>query len=166
MRIGNRDYVVDWLHLGFVFLVAVIVTLYWFGARQVSTSVNNLLLLQPLAISALLLCALIVPQCFRRADRPVEAEVAIDDDPLAPALPQGGKELARVAVLGLALGLMVFSLNIVGFDVAIWLFCVAAMAICGERRPLALAVYPLAVTVVCIYGFRALMSYPMVTTVL
>ncbi|TCK19693.1 hypothetical protein EV667_4144 [Ancylobacter aquaticus] len=166
MRIRNQHYVVDWLHLGFILLMVVSITLYLLNARHVSTSLNNLLLLQPLAFCALALCALIVPQCFRRADRPADADVLLEDDPLAPSLPQGGKELARVVVLGLALGLMIFSLNVVGFDVAISLFCIAAMAICGERRPVALIVYPLAVTLAAVYGFRALMSYPMVTFIL
>jgi len=165
MRIRNQQYVVDWLHLGFVLLVAVAVTLYLIHARHVSMSLNNLLLLQPLAFCALALCVVIVPQCFRRANRPVE-DVLLDDDPLAPALPQGGKELGQIAVLVVALGLMIFTMNIIGFDVAIWLFCVAAMAICGERRPVPLIVYPLAVTLAAVFGFRALMSYPMVTFIL
>jgi hypothetical protein len=166
MRIREQEYTVNWLHLGFVILVAAAATLYLLDARRVSTSLNNLLLLQPLSFSALLLCALIVPQCFRRGDRPVEPDVPVEDDPLAPMLPQGGKELARVGILGLALGLMVFSLNLIGFDIAIWLFSIAAMMICGERRPFALIIYPLAVTLASVYGFRALMSYPMITFIL
>jgi hypothetical protein len=40
------------------------------------------------------------------------------------------------------------------------------MLVCGERRPIPLVIYPLAVALVAVYGFRALMPYPMVTTLL
>jgi hypothetical protein len=166
MRIRGHEYRVDWTHLVFITLIAAFVLWYWFDARSVSLSVNNLLLVQPLAIFALLMYLLIVPQCFRRADRVEEPEAPAVDDPLAPALPTERKELGRVALLGVALGLLVLSLNLLGFDIAIWLFALATMAICGERRPVPLAVYPLAVTLVTVYGFRALMPYPMATTIL
>ncbi|MDQ3560442.1 MAG: hypothetical protein M3453_14915 [Pseudomonadota bacterium] len=166
MRIQNHEYRVDWAHLVFITLIAAFVIWYWFDARSVSLSVNNLLLVQPLAVFVLLMYILILPQCFRRADAVDEPAAPAVDDPLAPTLPTEGKELARVGLLGLALGIFVFSLNTLGFDIAIWLFAVVTMLICGERRPIPLAVYPLAVAIVCVYGFRALMPYPMVTTVL
>jgi hypothetical protein len=166
MHIRGRRYTVDWGHLVFVTLIAAAVLWYLLDARSVSLRVNNLLLVQPLALVALALYLMIVPQCFRRADaEPVAKEPAVDD-PLAPALPTETRALIRIGILGAALGLFVFSLNVVGFDVAIFLFAVATMAICGERRPVPLALYPLAVTLVVVYGFRALMPYPMVTAIL
>ncbi len=166
MRIRGHQYRVDWTHLVFVTLLAAWVLWYWLDARSVSLSVNNLLLLQPLSIFVLLMYLAILPQCFRRADAEAEPEAPEVDDPLAPKLPTEAVELIRVALLGVALGVMVFSLNLVGFDIAIWLFALATMVICGERRPVPLVVYPLAVAIVTVYGFRALMPYPMVTTVL
>lgn len=166
MRIRGHDYRVDWTHLVFITLIAAFIVWYWMDARSVSLSVNNLLLVQPLAIFALLMYLLIVPQCFRRADAVDEPDAPVVDDPLAPQLPTEGKELARVAMLGVALGIFVFSLKPLGFDAAILLFALATMLICGERRPIPLAVYPLAVTLVTVYGFRALMPYPMSTLIL
>ena len=166
MRIRGHEYRVDWTHLVFITLIAAFILWYWLDARSISLSVNNLLLVQPLAIFALLMYLMIIPQCFRRADLAEEAQAPAVDDPLAPALPTEGKELGRVALLGVALGLLVFSLNLIGFDIAIWLFALATMLICGERRPIPLAVYPLAVVLVTVYGFRALMPYPMDTTIL
>jgi hypothetical protein len=166
MRIRGHLYRVDWPHLVFVTLLAVFVIWYWSDTRSVSLSINNLLLVQPLAIFVLLMYLVIVPQCFRRADAVDEPEAPTADDPLAPALPTEARELARVAMLGLALGIFVFSLNTLGFDIAIWTFALATMVICGERRPIPLVVYPLAVAVICVFGFRALMPYPMVTTIL
>jgi hypothetical protein len=166
MQIRGHDYVVDWQHLAFVGIVIAAVGWYLLEARSVSLATNNLLLVQPLSLFALLLCVIILPQCFRRADQAAEEEAVQEDDPLAPPLPKEGKELARVAVLGLALGALVFTLEIVGFDVGIWAFSLVAMIICGERRPKALIIYPLAVTLASVYGFRALMPYPMFTTIL
>jgi hypothetical protein len=166
MRFRGHRYAVDWGHLAFVTLIAGAVLWYLLDARSVSLSVNNLLLVEPLAIAALALYLLILPQCFRRADLVPEAEERAADDPLAPALPTEARALFRIGILGAALGLFVFSLNVVGFDIAIWAFALVTMAVCGERRPLALLVYPIAVTLVAVYGFRALMTYPMVTTIL
>lgn len=164
MRIRNREYTVEWGHIAFIAVVAGYVTWYLFDARSVSLARNNLLLLQPLALFILLFCAIVLPQCFQRADAEIKQTVE-EDDPLAPTLPIGA-ELIRVGLLGLAFGAMVFLLNTIGFDVAIWLFALAAMVLCGERRPVALLVYPLAIAVVGIYGFKALMPYPMPTVIL
>lgn len=166
MRIRGHEYRVDWAHLVFVTLMAAAVLWYLLDARAVSLRVNNLLLVEPLAIFALLMYLLVLPQCFRRADAEAEPKAPAVDDPLAPALPTESRALARVGVLGVALGLLVFSMDTLGFDISIWLFALATMLICGERRPIPLAVYPLAVAVVAVYGFRALMPYPMFTVVL
>jgi hypothetical protein len=168
MRIRGRDYSVDWGHLVFVTLIAAAILWYLLDARSVSLKLNNLLLVEPLALVSLVLYLLILPQCFRRTDAETEParENPREDDPLAPALPTETRALIRIGILGAALGLFVFSLNIVGFDIAIWLFALATMLVCGERRPIPLVIYPLAVALVAVYGFRALMPYPMVTTLL
>jgi len=167
VRFRGHVYRVDWGHLAFLTLIAAAVLWYLFDARSVSLKANNLLLVQPLAIFALGLYLLIIPQCFRRIDAEEAApEPASEEPPPADALPTEIGALLRTGALAAALGLMVVSLNVVGFDIAIWLFCIAAMAICGERRPLPLLVFPLAVTLAMIYGFRALMPYPMITTIL
>lgn len=166
MRIRGHEYRIDWAHLVFVTLIAASVLWYLLDARAVSMKVNNLLLVEPLALFALLMYLLILPQCFRRADAEGEQNAPAPEDPLAPALPTEFWALARVGVLGLALGLLVFLMDTIGFDIAIWLFALATMLICGERRPIPLAVYPLAVAIVAVYGFRALMPYPMFTAVL
>ena len=165
MQIRGHEYRIEWLHLSFITLVAAGILWYLFDARSVSLSINNLLLVQPLAIFALIMYALIVPQCFRRTDAVEQEKVPAVNDPLQPQLPEG-RALARVAFLGLALGGFVFSLNTLGFDVAIWLFALITMAICGERRLIPLIVYPLAVALVTIYGFQMLIHYPMPTLLL
>lgn len=165
MQIGSTKYVVNWRHLIFLAILFGAVLWYLLEVRSVSLAVNNLLLVQPLSLFVLFMCLLVVPQCFRRADA-VDEDELLPDDPLAPQLPSEGKDLATIGVLGLSLGIAILVMDKVGFDLGVWLFSLAAMFICGERRPLALLVYPLAVTLAVIYGFKAMMPYPLETILL
>ncbi len=172
MSVKGRRLSIDWGHLIVLALIAGATLWYILDARAVSTDTNNLLLIQPLSIATLILCAVIVPQCFRYAD-----DARSDDEPVTttevkasalmqPKLPTEKVEVVKMLAFAALLGVFVFSLQVVGFDVAMFVFCVIGMAICGERRPLPLIVFPLIVTLVVIYGFRALMPYPMITTIL
>lgn len=165
MRLGRHTYKVDYGHLIFLTFLAGYIGWYLFDAISVSTKINNLLLLSPTAVLALLLAVFIVPQCFTRADS-VVVEDTEEYDPLAPKLPTEKRQVIRMLTLGGALGVFVFSLAFIGFDVAIFLFALVTMAICGERRPLHLLGFSAIVTVVTVYGFKALMSYPMSTLLL
>lgn len=162
MRLRNTDYIIDWQHLIFLALIAGGIAWYLLEARSVSLATNNLLLLQPLSIIGLVLCAVILPQCVRRADRIVETAVE-EEDPLQVSQPTDARDLLRIGALGLALGAMIFAIPYLGFDVCLWAFAAVAMLLCGERRPLMLVVYPLLVALCTVYGFRLLMPYPMET---
>lgn len=166
MRLGRHTYKVDYGHLIFLTFLTGYLAWFLYDAISVSTKVNNLLLVSPTAVLGLLLAVFIVRQCFQRADSlPVEDEPE-QYDPLAPKLPTERKQVIRMLTLGGALGVFVFSLAYIGFDVAIFLFALVTMAICGERRPLHLVGFSAAVAVVTVYGFKALMSYPMFTLLL
>lgn len=166
MRIGRHSYAIDYGHLALITFIAALVFWYLLDARSVSLSVNNLLLVQPVAIFALAMYLFIVPQCFHKLEAREASKSTSENDPFAVSLSTDRADVIRMAALGVALGLMVFLLDVIGFDIAIFLFAAAAMAICGERRPLHLLFFSLAVTLVTIYGFRALISYPMHTTLL
>ena len=97
---GGHQYSVDWLHLAFVTLIAAATLWYLLDARSVSLSVNNLLLVQPLAIFLLLMYLLIVPQCFRRADAAEEPVRKAAEDPLAPLCPPNGGSSGASACSG------------------------------------------------------------------
>lgn len=163
MRINGQRYTVDYGHLALITAIAVAIVWYLFDARSVSTSLNNILLVQPMAIFAIIMYLMIVPQCFSR----VEAEEVV---PAAPQAPDSSKEerseAIRTALMSASLGAMVLLMNVIGFDVAIFLFSLAAMAICGERRPLILLGFSLAITLGAIYAFRAMIPFPMFTLIL
>lgn len=166
MRIGRQSYAIDYGHLALVTLIAGVIIWYILDTRSVSLSVNNLLLVQPVAIFALAMYLIIVPQCFHKMDTHEVAKKPTELDPLSPILPTERADVIKMAALGASLGIMVFLLDVIGFDIAMFLFAAAAMAICGERRPLHLLLFSLAVTVVAIYGFRALIPFPMFTSIL
>lgn len=163
MRIGNRTYKVDFGHLIFLTAIGGYVTWYLTNTMSVSTHVNNILLVAPVSVFALLMLVCIVPQCIQRTDMAEEKAEPEQYDPLAPKLPTERRQVARMLMLGGALGVFVFSLAFIGFDVAIFLFALAAMAICGERRPHHLIPFAAVISVVLVYGFKALMPYPMPT---
>ena len=159
-------YRLDWGHLVFVSLIAAAIVWYLLDAMSVSMSMNNLLFIGPVGIFALLLCCAIVPQCFRRIDsvqRPRRGKGIIGKQELTVG---SRTELVQICSLAAALGAMVFLLDVIGFDIAIWLFAVAVMLICGERRPIMLALFPLVSAVVIVGGFRAMLPYPMYTALL
>jgi len=168
MRFRGHEYRVDRGHLVFVCAIAAAVAWYLFDTRSVSTSVNNLLLVEPVSLFALAMAALIIPQCFVRADHAENTEEKKEEeyDPLAPKLPTERAQVIKMLSLGVSLGVFVFALNVIGFDIAIFLFAMAAMAICGERRPLHLVLFSAAVAAAAIYGFRMLIPYPMYTVIL
>jgi hypothetical protein len=165
MRIGQHRYIIDYGHLALITLIAAAVFWYLLDSRSVSLSINNLLLVQPVALFALAMYLFIIPQCFHRVDKQA-AKSSKEQDPLAPTIPSERSDIIRMAILGAALGLLVFLLDVIGFDIGIFLFTAAAMAVCGERRPLHLIAFSLAVTLVGVYGFRALIPFPMHTTIL
>ena len=171
MTFRGRSVTIDWGHLIVLALIAGATLWYILDARSVSTDTNNLLLIQPLSVATLILCAVVLPQCFRFADHgempePEQKREVKPADLMQAKLPTERVEVIKMLVFGALLGLFVFSLTRIGFDIAILLFCAIGMAICGERRPLPLIAFPLAVTLITVYGFKALMPYPMVTTLL
>ncbi|MCT7376760.1 tripartite tricarboxylate transporter TctB family protein [Chelativorans salis] len=156
MQPGQGRLVVMWGHLALLAVIAGVVVAYWMDARATSLKVNNLLLVQPASVLALMLVALVVPQCFKRtvpgADEEVPAESLSD--------------LGKVAALAACFGAFTTTLEIVGFDVATFLFMIAALFICGERRWWLNLSFSAAFTMLLIYGYGALIPFPFPLTVL
>jgi hypothetical protein len=163
---GSR-YTVDWGHLIFLTIIGGAILWYLLDAISVSLNIHNLLLVGPISVLALCLCLVIVPQCFRRAGEVELGSSAPDMHGGASALHSSNvRNLLPIGGLVLALGLCVSLLDVIGFDVATWLFVLAVMLICGERRPLPLVLYPLLVSLILISAFRALLPYPMYTVII
>lgn len=147
--------VVMWGHLLLLAVITVVVVAYLLDARATSLQVNNLLLVQPVAILALILVALVIPQCSRRVDPAAEPEPG-----------ESLTDLAKVGVLAATFGAFALSLEFVGFDIATFVFMVAALFICGERRWWLNLLFSAVFTVLLIYGYGAVIPFPFPLTVL
>jgi type IV secretory pathway TrbD component len=158
---------VDWGHLAFVAVIAAATIWYLSDAMSVSMSVNNLLFIGPVGVFAVLLCCAIAPQCFHRVGEVApQQRRAKDITGMQELTVNSRKEGLQIGLLAASLGALVFLLDVIGFDISLWLFAIAVMLICGERRPLMLALFPLAIAVLVVGGFRAMLPYPMYTLVL
>ena len=144
---------VDWGHLLLLIFICAVVVAYLLDARAVSLKLGNLALVQPAAILALILAAIVLPQCFRR----VSPEAA-DEQNETPR--ESWRDLAKVAALAAAFGAFALSLESVGFDVATFIFVALGLYICGERRLWLIGLYSAVFTVVIVYGYQLLVPYP------
>jgi hypothetical protein len=69
---NNLRFSIDYGHLIFLIIISGWVIWYWINARSVSTSPENLLIIQPVSIGILILTVCILPQVFRSVDIPAE----------------------------------------------------------------------------------------------
>jgi len=144
---------VDWGHLLLLIFICAVVIAYLLDARSVSLKVSNLALIEPAAIIALILAALVLPQCFKRGT-PVPEEEA------TAAPKESWRDLGKVAALAAAFGAFAVSLEAVGFDVATFIFVALGLYLCGERRLWLIGLYSAVFTVVIVYGYQLLVPYP------
>jgi hypothetical protein len=146
--------VIMWGHLALLAAVAGVVVWYWLKVRGVSLRPTNLLMIEPASIFALIMAALVVPQCFRRvpAGEPVRGE-SLDG-------------LGRAFALMAAFVAFALSLETAGFDVATFVFMVVALFICGERNWLLNIGFSAVFTGVVVWGYGAITPFPFPLTVL
>ena len=154
---------VDWGHLVLLALICGVVIAYLLDARGVSLKMNNLALVEPASIIALILAAVVLPQCFKRRPEPG----AEGQDESAEAAPkESWRDLAKVAALAAAFGAFTLSMESVGFDVATFVFVALGLWICGERRLWVIALFSVVFTTVVVLGYQTLVPYPFPLTVL
>lgn len=165
MRIGNQRYKVDWGHLLVIAMIAVICAAYLSDTLSTSMRINNILFVLPASIVALLLCLVILPQTIRR-QWPDEATMPTQDNkPGEESKPETWQDLGWIALLVAGFGAYVYLMDRIGFDVASWLFITLGLFICGERRIVALLLFPPLAAAVILLGFKALIPYPMYTLI-
>lgn len=165
-HVGRYRIRIDPGHLLFIGIVGGYCLWYLADTRAASTSVQNLLLIQPAVVVALLLVLAILPTVvsIERAAGPIAP-------PAAHPAAQGasGRRLGdglRILGLIVLLGLYVFLMTDIGFDVATFLFVSGSLLLFGERRPSLVILLPLVFTAVTVYGFKAMLSIPVPTLVI
>ncbi|MEY4013841.1 MAG: hypothetical protein RLZZ290_705 [Pseudomonadota bacterium] len=142
---------IDWGHLAILALIFTWVIWYWMDARKTSLDTENLFVLQPLILVALVLGALALPQVFRADKLP---------DELQPE-DMNRAEFGRILALMVAYVLFVAAMFVVGFDFAVCIFSAVALYISGERRAWVMLVFSVLATVLIIKGYQLLVPYPM-----
>lgn len=163
MRTGSFRVHADWGHLAFVLAVAAFCAWYWFDARAASTSIQNLLIIQPAAIFVLLLCAAIAVRLVRIERAAEVSEKRAQAAALLRALRDSGE--LRGAFFAVLLGAYVAGVLFAGFDLATFLFLAAGMFVLGERRPAVLAGFSGLLALALSYGFKVMLSVPVPTIV-
>jgi hypothetical protein len=166
---SGQTLAVDWGHLALLALIAGVVVAYLVDARAVSLDLNNILMLQPAAVIALVLVALVVPQCFRRIERvPHESSSGSEADDKARTVETMGERevLVRTGILAAAFAAFAASLETVGFDVACWAFMVVGLFVCGERRWWLIVLFATIFTALLVSGYRVLIPFPFPLTVM
>jgi hypothetical protein len=148
---------VEWGHLLLLLLICGVVVAYLLDARATSLRTNNLLLVQPASILALILAAIVLPQCFRGKKDAAEDEATGE---ATPAEKESWRDLGKVAALAAAFGAFAISLETIGFDVATFIFVALGVYICGERRLWLIGVFSAVFTAAIVYGYQLLVPYP------
>lgn len=162
MRIASFRLRAEWGHLAFVVAIAAFCVWYWLDARAASTSTQNLLLIQPAAILALFLCAVIAARLVR-VER-VADEARSGRESAAPPWETLRRTGALRGVLFAALlGAYVAAVLFTGFDVSTFVFLAAGMFLLGERRPLVLLGFAAFFAAALSYAFKHMLSVPVPT---
>lgn len=146
----------------FVLAMAAFCIWYLIDTRSSSTNIQNLLLVQPAVVGALILCAILLYGIlFRRASAEVEAPEEAEDGAIAD--PEEKDDLRQI---GLLMAFMIGYLCLIpyiGFDAASFVFMAATLLMQGERRPVIVIAVPLVAAIVMTLTFRTLMMVPIPT---
>lgn len=141
-QVMTRRKIADLLVLG---LLAALVVLYGIDAVQASTEVLNLIMILPLTVAVLILCAI---QFF--------VTLAPDRDEPAPREP-----LRHVLPVMLLFAAYVLSLPWLGFDVGTFAFLCTFLWMNGERRLPWLLGYSVGFAGLMAFFFAKMLPYPM-----
>jgi hypothetical protein len=131
--------------IGVVFCLIGFIVWYGLDAWQVSQSVENLILIVPIGIGALLLCVIELLRQFLGYSKPIENAQPV-------------KEVFPVIALFSA---YVLSLEWLGFDVATTLFVGVYLVMQGERRWVWVVGYSVCFGLFMAMFFAKMLPYPM-----
>lgn len=165
MRIGAYRVQAVWGHLGLLAFLAVFVVWYVLDARAASPFIENTILIVPASILALILIVTVVPQTISITRADPETEPAGERQSLREFALAHRHEL-RAGMLMLLLGGYVFSAPFIGFDAATFLFLATSLWVVGERRPLIVLGFALALAAVLIAGMQAALTLDLPTLIL
>lgn len=152
MRIGSYRITADWDHVGVATGLMAFCAWYFFDARAVSNRLDNLLLIAPMSLAAVVLYAVILSQEIKLG----RVQTA-DTEPSTFQL-DWLRNNWRIPVFMALLGIYVFTMRILGFDLATFLFMLLSLVLQGERRWPMLVGYSLIFAVVVTWFFKTMLT--------
>lgn len=147
---------VDWGHLLTVMALGAWALWYLTDLRSVSLRLENTLLVQPLVFILLLMLLAVVPQCLRKEDLPADLHPEVLDQ----------VSFLKILALMASFALCIWGMFTFGFDISVFLFCLVALAICGERRWWVILLFSSLATVILVKGYQLLVPFQMPNIIL
>ncbi|MEE4119473.1 MAG: tripartite tricarboxylate transporter TctB family protein [Paracoccaceae bacterium] len=160
-------------HIAFIAVIALVTGAYLWDVVSVSTNINNIILVVPLAILLLVLAAVLLVSSVIARSRGARAQEA-PPEPADPSEPSAGAEIAaqsgddirRALTLLAGLGAYVWLYDVIGLDVATFIFVAVGMLLLGIRGRVFVPVFSTIFTLIVVGGADLLLHYPMFTVVL
>ncbi len=154
MAFRGRTVVIDVPHLAFATAIAGWCIWYCQDAWRAQRDVENLIMILPASLLAVILYLFVAVGCVRFVSGP-EQDAASPRRPLRPGL--GGKIAGTMALLAA----YVIAAPLIGFDVVSFAYVLAMLWFLGERRILVLLLVPALFCAVAIYSFDTILATPL-----
>jgi hypothetical protein len=140
---------VDWPVLAFATALAGWAAWFGWDAWRAAADVENLILILPAVVAALLIYLVVAARCFHPVEssaerRPIDRKTAV-------------RILGSMALLA---GLVTIG-PLTGFDLAAFGYMLAMLLLLGERRPLVLLAAPVLFTALIVFGFNKILATPL-----
>ncbi|HEY6259770.1 MAG TPA: tripartite tricarboxylate transporter TctB family protein [Xanthobacteraceae bacterium] len=156
MDIASRRITFDLPHALLVTAIAGWCLWYFLDARAASANVQNLVLIQPLAILVAILWITILRETIQ-VEPTAEAQ---EQRPARREQLDGPTALKVFGSMGL-LGLYVASMSAIGLDLATFVYVLASLFLLGERRLAVLLAVPVVFTAIVVIAFDRLLATPL-----
>jgi len=154
IELAGRKITVDLPHLAFATAIAAWSTWFCWDSWHASPDIENLILIVPGTVAAVILYGFVAAGCFRLANGARTQEMS----PREPLVAGLGVKIAGSMAL---LAAFAFAGPLIGFDVASFVYMLAMMAFLGERRITVLLLVSLVFCVAVIYSFNVFLATPL-----
>lgn len=151
-------------HIVFLAVIAIVTGVYLWDVVSVSTHINNVILIMPLACLILALASVLLISSIVARSRRGGSLVGLDDEPRIAS--QSRADVRRALVLLGGLGAYTWLYEMIGLDVATFLFIVGAMPLLGIRGRVFVPAFAAIFTGIVVGGADLLLHYPMFTAIL
>lgn len=154
LTVGTKKVAVDLPHLAFATGIAAWCVWFCRDALQSQADVENLIMIVPASIAAVIIYGFVAASCFRVVAR-TDPAPAPPRRPLAPGI---GLKIAGTMFL---LAAFVVAGPLIGFDVASFVYLFAMLFFLGERRILVLLLIPALFCAIAIHLFDTVLATPL-----